>query len=297
MVALMIALACAPTPLAAASSASCVDCHAGPAAEWANSVHAWGRRDPVYAIAVAEAFDPGWCDGCHLPDGSSVGCVVCHVDAAGLIRASVVTPEGQAAHPTRLDPGLGTDGCLACHQIDPPPHQPGGARGGVPLQATGDEWRAAGAQHGCADCHMGTHGHRMPGAHDAAMREHLSVSVAATAERVAVRLAARGVGHAAPTGDAFHHVEVAVGRGEGCDQAVVARFARVLGTHDEQLIVLADRRIPAGDVERVLRLPRPPEATHWCARYVFADLRHEGLVPDDAFAAPMGGGPLYDRPR
>ena len=132
----------------------------------------------------------------------------------------------------------------------------------------------------------------MPGAHDASMREHLTVSVTATTTDVVVRLAARAVGHAAPTGDPFHHVEVALGAGPDCDDPVRVRFVRALGSRDDRLVVLADRRVPPGHVSTEQRVGRRPAATHWCARYVFADLRHEPLLSASAFAAPMGGGPL-----
>lgn len=243
---------------------------------------------------MAEAFDPAWCDSCHLADGHSVGCTSCHLGSDGAVRVVVATPRGEAAHRERVDPTLGTEGCASCHQIAVPSHQPGAPRGGVALQTTYDEWQATGTDRPCIDCHMGDAGHRMPGVHDRAFREAaLRVTVAPEgASRWAVTLHASGVGHAAPTGDAFHHVEVRLGAGETCEQARVVRFVRAVMPDGRSMVEVADTRVPPGAESRTLRVGAPGEATHWCARYVFADPAHHDQLPAGEVSVPLGGGAL-----
>lgn len=288
MIGAWLAWACAPpTPI---SSTDCGTCHVEQRRTWAGSLHAAGLGDPVYELAREEAFDPPWCDGCHLPEEVGVGCVTCHVEEGWVLASGAPTSAARAAHRIRAAPQLGAEACGSCHQFDPPPHQPGARSGGVPLQDTVGEWRAWGGERTCADCHMGDLGHRMPGAHDADLRARaLSVSVRWEGDLAVVRLAG-DAGHAIPTGDAFHHVEVALGSEPDCAPASrVVRFGRRLELADDRLIVVSDTRIPAGGRSAEQRVT-VPGANRWCARYVFAEAGHLGrLATEDAFA-PLGRG-------
>jgi len=286
-----------PPDVGSASTRTCSSCHVEEAQAWAASAHAWGRDDPVYAVAVAEAFDRSWCDGCHLHDGASVGCTSCHVEAgSSAVLAVTATAEGRAAHPVTERPHLGSEGCGTCHQIDVPSHQPGAPLGGPPLQDTLAEWRASYDDRSCADCHMAEHGHRMPGPHDATFREEaLRVSVLSEGDDVVVTLHASGVGHAAPTGDPFHRVEVRFGADEDCtSDRPPLRFARLLVPDGRRMRVVHDVRVEPYGESRSLRIDweELSDMSYWCARYVFADPRHEpSLAPGD-YSVSLGSGRL-----
>lgn len=283
-------LACAPP--AAITSADCGSCHLQQQRTWAASLHAAGERDPVYAMARAEAFDPAWCDTCHVAEEGGVGCVTCHVRQGWVVSGNEPSREARAAHRVRQDPELGGEACGGCHQFDPPPHQPGAPLGGAPLQDTIAEWRAWGAARSCADCHLGEHGHRMPGAHDPDLRARgLAIRVRREGDEVVVRLTG-DAGHAIPTGDAFHRVEVALGSAPDCDPPIrVVRFGRHLELVDGRLSVVADTRIGPGE-RTVEQRVVAPGATHWCARYVFAEASHLGRLDPVEGAVPLGSGPL-----
>jgi hypothetical protein len=179
-------LACLPDlgeRSAAAFDGRCGDCHAAEAAGHAASRHAVSASSDLFVAVRAEAPEPAFCDGCHAPNGPSVGCLDCHA-AAGHHGASngrlmwdwtgpVRGPRGgdAAPHASAEDPFL-TDAelCGTCHDVEGE-----GAFDERPLR----HWRrsrAAAAGQGCADCHLSA----TPGQPSAAV-DHRAVGLQADA--------------------------------------------------------------------------------------------------------------------
>lgn len=212
----------------ATTNAACASCHDDIADEWRASLHKASHVDPSYTRQFAREPLP-FCQACHAPeaDASSTptatqsdlgtACVTCHV-ARGTILASSSPRVGVRAAPhvvTRTDGLTGAAACAACHEFSFP--DPASRRSPLLMQSTITEHGASAAV-GCADCHMpivaGPKGSHRSHVFAASRDESLvrgSVSVTASLDgdgKVRVRLEARGVGHAFPTGDLFRRIEV-----------------------------------------------------------------------------------------
>lgn len=292
---------------ASATNAACASCHVDIADEWRASLHNASHVDPSYTRQFAREPLP-FCQACHAPEAdptsapsdaqSDLGtaCVTCHV-ARGTILASASPRAGASSAPhvlTRTDAFTGAAACAPCHEFS----FPNAATRKSPLlmQSTITEHAASGAV-GCAECHMpivpgpsGPHrSHAFAASRDAALVRG-SVVVAASRDgdgRVRVRLEARGVGHAVPTGDLFRRIEVsaeAIGEDMQSLDARSVHLARHFawgdGRDGKRVKVLRsdDRLVPgAAPTEIVLDLGRVG-ATHpigWRVAYQRVD------VPDD----------------
>ena len=208
-----------------AQNASCAGCHPDIAAEWTRSLHKNAWRDPVFQKAYA--VEPvAFCRGCHAPESDpahepearaqtvGIGCVSCHVDAAG-IHAARANPSAQ--HAVVVDASLATPTlCARCHQFDFPAesHQvhPEPMQDTVAEHARGDK-----ATTPCQGCHMpvvdgpeGRHRSHSFSVIDDPQLLAKAVKIEAARERGGVRitLTADRVGHAFPTGDMFRRLEV-----------------------------------------------------------------------------------------
>lgn len=266
----------------AQTNADCESCHAEIAAEWRGSLHRASQRDPAYTRQFAR--EPlAFCQSCHAPEAPAdeapsdaatelgTACITCHV-AAGHILAA---PEGRAdARPAphdiaRTDDLAGARACAPCHEFSFPNatdrHEP------LLMQSTITEHGVSGAG-ACADCHMplvgdakGRHrSHAFVASRDETIvRSSLDVVATRNEDRLVVRLEARGVGHAVPTGDLFRRIEVfAEIAGEdmqslGARTTYLARhFTWGEGRDGKRVKVLArdDRPAPGAPVEVTLDL-------------------------------------------
>lgn len=208
-----------------AENASCAGCHTDIATEWTRSLHRNAWRDPVFQKAYA--VEPvAFCRGCHAPESNparepgrqaqtiGIGCVSCHVDAAG-IHAARASPAAQ--HALVVDATLATPKlCARCHQFDFPAesHQ----RHPEPMQDTvAEHASSAEAATPCQGCHMpvvdgpdGRHrSHSFSVIEDPErLRQAVEIEAVRENENVRITLTAARVGHAFPTGDMFRRLEV-----------------------------------------------------------------------------------------
>lgn len=230
---------------------ACGACHEAHYREWRRSAHARSFHDPLFAAELRERPLPS-CVRCHAPRGdhaAGVDCAACHV-RDGVVHNPTVS--GAAPHESRVAPALAdVRACAPCHEFD------FDGQPGERLQRTVTEWSAS--QHAdtpCQGCHLppredGHRAHHFPGGLDAALLRDAIEVRNATLEpgdgvtRVRFELAARGAGHAVPTGDLFRRVEVRAwpaGRPARAARAILARRFRVAhGRFTE----LDDRRVPA----------------------------------------------------
>lgn len=270
---------------AAERNATCAGCHGEIAKEWGASLHRRSHTDPIYQRAFA--IEPmAFCQSCHVPGADpgaavpapladmGIGCVTCHVDNDGRIVSGTTSQSKDAPHEVIRSARLSTaDACASCHQF-PFPDVP--LRGGVALmQSTVDEHaRSPLASIACADCHMpridGHRSHRFAmSGHPSIIRDAARVEVqrsGPTALRVVI--AARGVGHAFPTGDLFRRIEVSA-EAVGPEYNVVDRQVRYLTRHFERRDVgrgimmpflVLDDRVGPGAEPRVVDIELGPEA-------------------------------------
>jgi hypothetical protein len=287
---------------AQATRASCTDCHAEIGEEWRNSLHRRSWQDTVFQSAYT--VEPlAFCRGCHAPGSdpakaptaaaaeAGVDCVTCHVQ-----RGGIVGPGGHTAnadHPVFADTRWATaSACSGCHQFD----FPKSSRQVVPqaMQSTAHEHELSRfADIPCQSCHMPVVGeglslHR---SHDFSVLGNPDLirgaaTVEATrvaADRVAVTITARSVGHAFPTGDMFRRLEVRAesrnARGDTLARlapvVLARRFADVPRSASDlsfQRVQVGDDRVPApgaGAPRRVLFTvpPGPNEFLHFQVVY------------------------------
>lgn len=321
-----------PTPPAGLdlSVASCAGCHEEQAATWARSRHAVAGTNALFWEAWTR-WPNGWCVNCHAPlrEGQvatlgvearpgvfpaprtpqglwteGVNCATCHLDGGEVRSAREPSAEARAAHPIRVDPSLaGPAACAACHefpfQVPTAPAAP--FRLGTTLaQATVQEHatsRAAAEGKVCQTCHMGRHGHAMPGAHDPErLRRLLKVEARREGEEAVLLVRAPGAAHRVPTGDPFRRLTVQLCRAPGCEEvlaAVVLRRVFALGPEGFEQVL--DRTIPpetpSTPAERELRLPAAG-ARWWRLVYALADARHEAALPEEERGYLVAEGPL-----
>ena len=237
-----------PPPLPSLSAQTCNACHGEIHDQWAASGHATAFTDPVYQAAVEALGRPAECEPCHLPlevqrptlpkgpgkgrvdnpawDPSlqleGVTCAACHVREGRIVGPRELAV-GQAPHPVTVDASLTTaEACRSCHQSDDGMHE------------TVSEWEASSlgqAGIACQECHMPRTSGRIAGSRYAAYSAHglthgrdpaelaraltLHVTVRAAsiqrgdALRATATLMNTGAGHAVPTGDPAHRLELA----------------------------------------------------------------------------------------
>lgn len=212
-----------------------------------------GAANPAWSPTLAQ--EGVTCAACHVRDGKIIG-------PRPLLA-------GDAPHPVEVRPELGTvQACAACHQSSL-----AGAEGRPWLDTVGEWERSPFGQAGigCKDCHMTRTAGPIAGNRFAAFASHggafprdptalaraLTVDVQLRAARLArsevlratATLANTGAGHAFPSGDPSHRVEVrwtvldagAKGAGEARSDWLVREVSS-----ESPFRELKDQRLPAG---------------------------------------------------
>ncbi|MBL4686803.1 MAG: hypothetical protein JKY37_19555 [Nannocystaceae bacterium] len=294
--------------------AACASCHPKAARQWRGSLHAHAWDDPVF-VAEYAAAPAASCRGCHDPAGEAgrehgIDCATCHV-RDGAIVVSASSEAAAAAHPLLVDPSLnGVTACGWCHQFeftDDGIHDPTEL-----LQATVDEWASSQyAERGetCTDCHMprrgASGGHVFLGLNDPSlMASAVDVVVhpswSAAGLDVHVKVTARRIGHAFPTGDVFRRAVLSV-RTDGGAQASVSMQRWLARTADDDgqashVRTVEDTRVPPpgrGAFEDTLHLGESETASvHWALtlyRLPLARARKRGLSASQV-AVPIAAG-------
>lgn len=198
-------------PRSAEGEGECGGCHADEVARWRTSMHHASYSSPDFQASLAE--EPlAFCVRCHAPRAEELGlaeggargidCATCHPGAEAHDRAAKATPAGARRSRPR------TRSCDGCHELS----SEGSA---TLLQSTVTEHAASAASAvPCASCHMKARGstrdHGFAVSRDAEVlaRAIGLLDARRTGERVTFSLAARGVGHAFPTGDLFRELRV-----------------------------------------------------------------------------------------
>jgi Cytochrome c554 and c-prime len=305
---------------ASALNATCTGCHPQIAAEWRASFHARAERDDAYQRALALEPLP-FCRGCHAPEANAfqrapevaaelgVACVTCHVTGEHVLAAAhassalLETSRADAPHAlTRSPEFAGAGACATCHEFS----FPDAALRAEPelMQATASEHRHSEARAvPCATCHMPSVGegaarhrsHAFPGGHDADLVKS-AIRVRAQrcgTNRVCLVLAAKGVGHAFPTGDLFRRLEVSA-EAVGDDYQVVGSSRRYLARHwsEEQKLATLLRRVTRDDratdapVELQLTIEGPVAALPIAWRVAYQRVDHpRSEVDEDSVVA------------
>jgi hypothetical protein len=256
----------------------CAPCHLEIAAEWKGSNHARAAVDPLYVEDLKHQGEPYFCDHCHAPlleqqklsvsglwlawpklvpragpnplfdaalHDEGVTCVACHQREGAMVgpRADVKSP-----HPTR-----GTDElakpqlCEGCHTLALT--ELGSLK--RPLMETVTEWneyRKAGGDKVCVDCHLPMNGprrsHRLRGPFDGDfVRTGVVVSgdsVGVTGgEVVAAVKVGNESGHRVPTAEPHRRVEVLLEVLDAEGKVVASKAARI--ERDVDLDALVER--------------------------------------------------------
>lgn len=251
-------------------AANCGACHEKQYAEWRSSRHSVAFTNRIFAASYAR--EPmRWCLSCHAPSpeqqraigearrveevsapevADGVSCIACHVrDGRVLTKRELGAPEF----------------CASCHQFNFP-HQT------EPMQDTVAEWRRAGGQERCQDCHMPRGAHTFPGAHDRSfLARAVEVNVSGSDDGVVVRLQARGAAHRVPTGDPFRRLIVQLCGEPSCDEPDASpSFGRVFAREGEGWRLVADESLPAGGSRtRAVKLDRA-RPIYWRLLYGYA---------------------------
>ena len=220
----------------------CGSCHEKAFRQWKASRHAVAATNKKFRAQCIQPVDGRrqWCLNCHAPTNPNgdllptevpreldslfsdqpqwlvdgVDCLTCHV-RDGKVLVTRVTKTGQAAHPVRLAPELGTaEFCGGCHQFAFKNAHYGDEFHGQFQQASMDEFldfrHDGGSQESCHDCHMAGGNHLMPGGYSNEMlNQALKLDLAATWQdqppgiNLSVSVSAEGVGHRVPGGEHF----------------------------------------------------------------------------------------------
>lgn len=220
----------------------CGSCHQAEFEQWHNSKHAEAGLNANFEAQFLEATGgrAQWCLNCHAPANrgtfnhasmeprdiddlfvvkpywliSGVDCLSCHVRDGQVLGMNVTFP-GQAAHPMRESPELGTaEFCGGCHQFAHKPRQfPDSFRGRLQqasLIELIEQNRASGDTLRCHDCHLPAGNHTMPGGYDRELvRDALDLTLTASwqpelnAIQLVVTVTVQGVGHRVPGGEHF----------------------------------------------------------------------------------------------
>jgi hypothetical protein len=220
----------------------CGSCHEKAYRQWKASRHAVAATNKKFHAQCIQPIDGRrqWCLNCHAPTNPNgdllpteepheldsifsdqpqwlvdgVDCLTCHV-RDGKVLVTRVTSSGQAAHPVRLAPELGTaEFCGGCHQFAFKSSRYGDEFHGQLQQASMEEFldfrRDGGGQESCHDCHMADGNHLMPGGYSNEMlNQALELDLAASWQdqpaglNLSVSVSAEGVGHRVPGGEHF----------------------------------------------------------------------------------------------
>lgn len=292
----------------------CTRCHEPVVEQWRGSRHAVATSNPVFQASWRH-WPNGWCLECHAPrpqqqldllghlarpgvlqqipeepPGTSwqngVDCQTCHVRDGAVRTSSAPTAAGEAVHPLVQDASFASQAtCARCHQFPFQQHPNLPFRyGTTPAQNTVTEWehaQAAAEGRTCITCHMGSQGHRFPGAHSPAfVRAALSVEVAREDELLTVTVRALDVGHAVPTGDPFRRLELWLCDDPDCNVgSPVAWYKRHLQRTDTSWTDGHDTRVPSNGT-RTIRVPAH-EAVWWRLQLFYGDRRFEADLPPD----------------
>lgn len=146
-------------PLQLQSSTQCLECHAGVAAEWKSSHHAFAYENPEVR-KLSNDFANQECIACHAPRpvlsfkpgervlarqserGLGVDCLACHSHPDGGVGTSNVQAKFDApCRPKLVERMASVEHCAACHN----------------QHKTVDQWRAAPPElkgDNCLGCHM-----------------------------------------------------------------------------------------------------------------------------------------------
>lgn len=213
--------------VAVRANAECEACHAAEARAWRSSHHRSAFVDRAFQRALS-AEPSGFCRGCHAPEADprvataqaahdiGVGCVSCHLDAAGAVLAVPRdgTDDTRAPHAIVRAPEMASEqACAGCHEFSFPgdPRQSDDAFMQTTVREHG---RSPSSSRACAACHMpsvdGRRDHGFANVRDPAwLRDALTVEVArGEGDAITITLAQKLAGHAFPTGDLFRRLEV-----------------------------------------------------------------------------------------
>jgi hypothetical protein len=282
----------AAEPLRIESSAQCLACHAGAAAEWEASHHAVAYENPEVR-KLSNDFANQECIACHAPRpvlafapgervlarqanrGAGVDCLACHLNPDGTVATANPHPQESApCRPRTVSRMEAAEHCAACHNQ----HQ------------TVDQWRASPRERrgaNCLHCHMpevfregGRRGrdHSFPASHDlAALRSAAALRAGRDGEGPWVEVENVGAAHHFPTDERSRAADVQV-RWAGADGAWsdwehLYRFRQPY--RDETH--LRDTLLPAAAVWRG-RPAAPPGARQGEARLLY---RTNPFLPDE----------------
>lgn len=290
----------------------CAGCHAREAAAWARSRHAVASENAMFRASWDRAPD-GWCLGCHEPlvagqqlmigaparagarrpavgEGHGVTCVVCHVADGAVWSGSAPSKAASAAHPVRVDPGLGSVACARCHEFPFQLHTPLApfSLGDEPAQSTVSEWtRSDAAARGetCATCHLRRGAHHFDGAHAGnAWRGLLTVSLEPQPDAAAVILTG-DLPHAIPTGDPFRRLELRLCADRACRALVgEAELRRVFAPDATTWRLVSDTTLPSsrgGPTVRRLEVPVTTPPVAWELWLMYGERQLEPRLPPE----------------
>jgi hypothetical protein len=264
----------------------------------------------------------GWCLGCHEPlvvgqaaliggparpgarrpavgVGQGVTCAACHLAEGAVWTASSPSKAAVAAHPMRVDPGVGSALCARCHEFPFQNHTPIApfTLGDAPAQTTFSEWAgsdAAARGETCADCHLPRGDHDVDAAHGGpAWRGLLAVDLAPTPGAAVVTLGGE-LPHAVPTGDPFRRLELRLCADRACDTlAGEAELRRVIAPDATTWRLVTDTTVPpsrGGPSTVRLEVPVSAPPVAWELWLMYGERRLEPLLPADEVGRRVARG-------
>jgi hypothetical protein len=228
------------------SAETCRLCHQAIAEQWETSRHAQSWSNALFQEGYIAEPDP-FCVFCHAPhaeqreeirkneawvramhpekgsllnierrypeplSGEGINCGTCHVREGKIISSR---PKPQAEHLVVVDPRLSrSEFCKGCHDFPILERHHGELiASSTSMQTTyqeWQEWRAAGGEASCQDCHMPEGRHDFHGAnHRPLLHKSVQIGVSLKDGEVLFRLSTSGVGHNVPSGDLFRHLSL-----------------------------------------------------------------------------------------
>jgi len=312
-----------------ASAARCIGCHEDQAERWQHSRHRAAHSNALYQSGLIDEPSP-FCVHCHAPlpeqtaqvlpnliryaaqdpihgvqapepapeplADEGVNCVVCHV-RDGQILASEGAGAAWAPHGVTPTPAL-TDGslCAGCHEFRMPVFT--GASWSLTdetMQGTVSEWREwrqAGGERACVDCHMPAGDHAFRGAYD---EDFLRGSLIVRQTPDGLELRPDLVGHRLPTGDLFRHLTVEARTPQGW--TVLHRIGRTFQEVQDPISMswtkrqVSDTRLAPDEVRTVAL---PAQATRWRVRFHYGSAHDEARdrLPAQELITTLHQGPV-----